>query len=211
MSCPRPSAPKNASVWPAFSTRRIGDGTRPVAFDERPRRPGRRLRPPLRQHARARFGQHLEAPAGIAREHDDLAARRPRGVLTDEQTATVGGNARRGPVGLHASVGLPFFVQRRFGDRPTRVGVGGALEHELASRGAATRGGERHALGGVRGRGHVERQHLVGPGFARFAGGSRRPSGRCSRVGRPQHRLGAGDRLTPVSARAPEPARCARQ
>ena len=48
-------------------------------------------------------------------------------------------DARREPVGFHPTVGLAFFLERGFLDRPTGGGVGGALEHELAGRCSPTR------------------------------------------------------------------------
>jgi hypothetical protein len=144
------------------------------------------------QNARGRFRQCLEAPTRVARKHDQLLGARARLVLPYEQPATVRRDSRRQTIRLHPPIWLARFFQRRFGDRPVRIFVACALEHELALRRAGCGcGGKRVASRAVGRRRHVQRQHLVGPRFARRAGGRRAHQHR-ARVGGAEDRLWRG-------------------
>ncbi len=118
------------------------------------------------------FGQRAEAPTGVAGEHHRLLAARARRVVADKQAAAVGCDPRRHPIGVHVAIDLSLFFERRFGDGPVGVGVSGALEHELpaSARARFAGGGERHLFRAAGWRG-VEREHPVGPCFARLTGG----------------------------------------
>ena len=185
--------------------RRVGDGARAFTF-------GQHLGVGVRIPASLRLPRAAPPPAvraarGSARP--DRARARPsacRSAASSPARRAVpqpcGAIRAERRFGLHPAVGLACFVERRFGDRPVGVGVGGALEHELA----------RVALGcspRARTRPVPRRRRAARPAAApcrptlrRGRRRSRRPSGRCSRR-RCRAPAAVAAWPPPVSARAP--------